>query len=123
MAASIIASSFHSQAVGFSVQTFTWWSYLLTQAGVLVHYLRLAVWPLGLCFDYDWPAAHSVGEVLLPAIVVVGLLGLTIWALVKRPAWGFVGLGSSWSLAQLESLSRSRMPLPSIECTCRWRRW
>ena len=35
--------------------------------------------------------AHAGKEVLLPGILVVGLLGLTVWALVKRPAWGFLG--------------------------------
>ena len=34
-------------------------AYLLTQAGVIVHYLRLVVWPSGQCLDYDWPLADS----------------------------------------------------------------
>ncbi len=76
---------------GPGTQEFTSWSYLLTQPGVIVHYLRLSVWPWPLCLDYDWPAARSVADVLWPAIVVVGLLAATVWALVKRPAWGFLG--------------------------------
>jgi hypothetical protein len=87
----LISTGFYGGSTGFAVQRFTWWSYLLTQPGVIVHYLRLAFWPLGLCLDYNWPAAQSLSEVVLPAIVVLGLLGLTAWALVKRPAWGFLG--------------------------------
>ena len=72
------------------IYEFTSWTYLVTQPGVIAHYLRLAFWPAGLCLDYCWPAA-TVGDALLPAILVIGLLGLTAWALVKRPAWGFLG--------------------------------
>jgi Tfp pilus assembly protein PilF len=69
---------------------FTSWTYLVTQVGVIAHYLRQAFWPAGLCLNYCWPAA-TVSDVLLPAIPVIGLLGLTAWALVKQPAWGFLG--------------------------------
>ena len=69
---------------------FTWWSYLLTQPGVIVHYLRLVAWPSPLCLEYGWPPAQNVDEVLFPVIPVVALLVLTLWALAKRPAWGFL---------------------------------
>jgi hypothetical protein len=38
------------------------WSYLLTQAGVITHYLRLAFWQDPLCLDYGygWPMARAV---------------------------------------------------------------
>ncbi len=87
---------------GPGTQHFTWWSYLLTQPGVIVHYLRLAVWPSGLCLYYGWPAATTVAEVLPPAIAIVSLLAATVWALVKRPAWGFLG---AWFFAILAPTS------------------
>jgi len=70
------------------------WNYLLTQAGVIVHYLRIAFWPRGLCLDYAtaWPVAQSIADVWPQLAVVVGLLALTCWGLWKRPALGFVGL-------------------------------
>ncbi len=86
---------------------FTWWSYLLTQPGVIVHYLRLAVWPSELCLDYGWPPASTVAAVLLPATVVGGLLAATVWALPKRSAWGFLGV---WFFAILAPTS-SFVPL------------
>ena len=91
VAALLISTGFHGGTTGFGVRKFTCWSYLLTQPGVIVHYLRLAFWPTGLCLDYNWPTAHTLGEILLPGILVAGLLGLTVWALVKRPKWGFLG--------------------------------
>ncbi len=44
---------------------------------------------------------------LWPAIVVVGLLAATVWALVKRPAWGFLG---AWFFGIL-ALTSSAVPL------------
>ena len=72
----LISTGFYGGTTGFAVQKFTWWSYLLTQPGVIVHYLRLAFWPSGLCFDYGWPpAARRAAKFVLPGILVVGLLG------------------------------------------------
>jgi Flp pilus assembly protein TadD len=67
-------------------------AYGMTQLGVIGHYLRLVFWPIPLVFDYEWPIATSVGQVLPGAVVVTALLGLTVWGLIRRPAWGFLGL-------------------------------
>ena len=72
-----------------------WREYLATQPGVIVHYLRLAFWPSGLCLDYNWPMAKTLDAVVYPAILLIGLLALTAWAMVKRPAWGFLAPASS----------------------------
>ncbi len=98
----VLSMSTLGTAIGPGTQQFTWWSYLLTQPGVIVHYLRLAVWPSELCLDYDWPPASTVAEVLLPATVVAGLLAATVWALLKRSAWGFLG---AWFFAILAPTS------------------
>ena len=87
----LFRTDFYGGTTGFAVQRFTWRSYLLTQPGVIVHYLRLAFWPSGLCFDYGWKSPQTVSEVVLPGLFLAGLLILTLWALVKRPAWGFLG--------------------------------
>ena len=91
VALSVISTGFYGGTAGFAVEKFTWWSYLLTQPSVIAHYLQLAFWPAELCFDYGWSAAHFPSQVLLPGLLLLGLLGLTIWALAKRPAWGFLG--------------------------------
>ena len=66
-------------------------SYLLSQAGVITHYLRLSFWPFGLCLDYGWPVAQTAHEILPPLILVGSLFVATVWAVFRRPAWGFVG--------------------------------
>ncbi len=66
-------------------------SYLLTQAGVISHYLRLSVWPIGLCLDYKWPIARTAREILPPLLLIGGLFLGTLWVTLRRPHWGFLG--------------------------------
>jgi tetratricopeptide (TPR) repeat protein len=80
------------------------WSYLATQFGVVTHYLRLTVWPDALCLDYGWPLATTVSTILPPALLILGLLGLTGWALVRRPAAGFAGAAFFIILAPTSSV-------------------
>ncbi|HEV2971491.1 MAG TPA: tetratricopeptide repeat protein [Pirellulales bacterium] len=86
----LVSTRLHAGSVGFAVSEFTWWSYLLTQPGVLLHYLRMAVWPSGLALDYGWPRAQTFGEIVPAAALIVGMLGFTFWAVVKRPVLGFL---------------------------------
>ena len=90
------------------VSSVTWWQYAFTQCGAVVHYLRLAVWPVPLVFDYGGSVlVRSLAEVWWQAIVVLALLGLTIWALVRKPRSGFLG---AWFFAILAPTS-SVVPL------------
>jgi tetratricopeptide (TPR) repeat protein len=66
-------------------------SYILTEFPAVVHYLRLSLWPRPLVFDYGTTVAPFSLKVLLSALIVAGLLASTVWALVKRPALGFLG--------------------------------
>jgi Flp pilus assembly protein TadD len=115
----LLSTGFYGGSTGFTVKKFTWWSYLLTQSGVLTHYLRLAFWPTGLCLDYGWPAARTLAEIVPPSLLIAGLLGLTGWGLVKRPAVGFLGawffliLAPSSSIVPiLDAAFEHRMYLP-----------
>ncbi len=66
--------------------------YALTQCEVIAHYLRLTVWPHPLVIDYqDWPIAHSLAEVWPQAGLLIILLAVTLWALRRQPAAGFLG--------------------------------
>lgn len=65
--------------------------YALTQPSVILHYLRLAFWPQGQCLDYSWPPARTALQIAPSALILAGLLALTVWCIFRRPAWGFVG--------------------------------
>ena len=68
-----------------------WWQYALTESGVILHYLRLSVWPEPLCLDYGWPIATTWPAILPPSVVVACLLAATAWACWNKLAWGFPG--------------------------------
>ena len=65
--------------------------YAGTQPGVLLHYLRLAVWPRPLMMSYEWPLATSVADVALPGLVAGALLAVTLYGLARRQWHGFAG--------------------------------
>ncbi len=81
----------HRATVGFGIRDITPMEYVLTQPGVILHYLKLALWPHPLCLDYCWPVAEGVQAVILPGTVVLILLLGTLWAFRRRPWLGFLG--------------------------------
>lgn len=97
-------------------------TYALTQTEVILHYLRLAVWPTGQSLDYlGWPLAHSLGEVWPAAAAVGALLVATAVLLVVRPPVGFLGAWFFLILAPTSSVMpiidpvfEHRMYLPLI---------
>jgi tetratricopeptide (TPR) repeat protein len=88
------------------------WAYALTQTGIILHYIRLALWPAPLVGDYDgWPIAKSVADVLPYFLVVAGLAGLTLWGLVRRRKVAFLGV---WFFAILVPTSSFRPILSEV---------
>lgn len=89
---------------GAGISGLTPWSYLLSQPGVLLHYLRLTVWPDRLCLDYHWPLARTAEAIVGPGIVIGATLIATLVALRVAPGLGFLGLAFFLSLAPSSSL-------------------
>lgn len=97
--------------------------YAFSQFGVVTHYIRLIFIPYTLSLDYYWPVAHGVAEIIPAALLIGGLLSLTVWGLVKNPPLGFVGvwffliLGPTSSILPLEDLAfehRLYLPLAAV---------
>jgi tetratricopeptide (TPR) repeat protein len=104
----IVAATPHRNT-GFGYEGLGPLRYAATQLGVVTHYLRLAVWPRPLVVDYfDWPLASTPRDVIAPAAVLTLLGAATAWALVRRPAWGFLGLWFFLILAPTSSILPSR---------------
>jgi len=97
------STGFRGGTTGFAVAGFTWQSYLLTQSGVILHYLRLVFWPSGQTLAYNWPPAQGLTGIVLPGLAIVGLLAATVWALVKQPPLGFLGAAFFLILAPTSS--------------------
>ena len=90
------------------------WTYARTQPGVILRYLRLCFWPSRQCVDYylSWEcnAARTLGEILPGAIVIAALLAATLWGMMKRRVWGYLG---AWFLLILMPTS-SILPLRDL---------
>jgi tetratricopeptide (TPR) repeat protein len=82
----------HNSTVGYDTQprasALDW---LRTQAGIVVHYLRSALWPSDLRGYYDWPIVRESGPAVLPGLLVLALLALTVAAWRRAPWWGWLG--------------------------------
>lgn len=98
------------------------WHYWLTQPEVILHYVRLAFWPSGLCFDYGWPLSGP-GRAW-PFLAILSLLmGITAWMFYKRnplavPAAAFFIILAPTSLMPLpDPAVEYRMYLPLAALT------
>jgi hypothetical protein len=82
----------HQQGVGFD-QDVTLLNYALTSCRSVVLYIKLAVWPHPLVFDYGTDAIHHAtsGLYYVPVLIVL-IIGLVV-ALWRWPAIGFA---SAW---------------------------
>lgn len=97
-----------------------WWEYALKQCEAIVHYLRLAVWPRPLVFDYGTAVVRDWREVAPEAGLLIALALATGWAVVRRPAAGFFGawffliLAPSSSIVPVatQTMTEHRMYLP-----------
>jgi tetratricopeptide (TPR) repeat protein len=95
-------------------------SYALTQCRAIVHYLRLAVWPEPLVFDYGTALVHRLAEVWPQAAGLALLLAATalaVWRGAKRGflgAWFFAILAPSSSVLPVatQTMAEHRMYLP-----------
>jgi tetratricopeptide (TPR) repeat protein len=99
------------------------WIYLRTQAAVIVHYLRLASWPTGLCLDYAWAPAESLQVVWAPMAFIMILIVLTVVGLWRRKPISYLGacffliLAPSSSVVPLHDMAfehRMYLPLAAI---------
>jgi len=94
--------------------------YLITQPGVILHYLRLVVWPRPLLIDHGWPVS-SWALALVPLALLSSALVAILIGLIRRRAWSFVGLWFAGILAPTSSwvplrdmLVEHRMYLPLV---------
>ncbi|MCG8405708.1 MAG: tetratricopeptide repeat protein [Phycisphaerales bacterium] len=115
-----------SVSVGFGYQAVSPWAYLSAQPGVLAHYVRLSLWPMGQCLDYNWQVPQSVRPVLLPAILIVILMLASLAATRRQSAlafpgiWFFLILAPTSSIIPIKDLAfehRMYLPLAAVITT------
>jgi protein O-mannosyl-transferase len=119
--ASLIWSGPRAAVGGFSAGVEPW-TYLLNQSVVIVDYLRLAVWPVGLVAFYGWPQPVTFAQVAVPFVFVATLMAATAVAVLGAPRVGFLGLWFFVVLAPTSSIvpiatevgAERRMYLPLV---------
>src|SRR5262249_59599820 len=102
LAALLLTSRFEEQ--GVYVADITPWRYALAQSEIIVHYLRLALWPHPLVFDYMWQVPETFRSVVAYAAIVIALIAATIVALRRGPSIGFWGVWFFLILAPSSSI-------------------
>ena len=65
--------------------------YLTTQFWAITQYLRLAIWPVGLCADYGVFKITEYATWLPCMCLLIFLSGLSIWAWFRKPMLSFLG--------------------------------
>lgn len=77
-------------SIGFALEDWTPWTYLLTQTTVIVHYIRLSVLGGPLALDYDgWPMSRSALDALPYALPLLALFAVTVLGVIRKRAWAF----------------------------------
>lgn len=115
----VLGTENRGASAGFGASV-PWTSYALTQLSAVPHYLRLALWPHPLVFDYGAVLLTSPREILFPALVTLSLLIGTLVALRRWPAIGFcatflwVVLAPTSSVVPIatQTIAEHRMYLP-----------
>jgi hypothetical protein len=110
---------------GYQMRSFTMGERVLTQFRVVLYYLSLLIYPhpSRLNLDYDFPVSKSIldpATTLISMVVVLGLIGYSLWTAKKRPVlsfcilWYFGNLVIESSIFPLEMVFEHRLYLPSI---------
>jgi protein O-mannosyl-transferase len=85
-----VANGDRGRTAGFNAGV-NWWRYALAQFPALVRYLRLAIWPHPLVFDYGRNLDAPAGVIAAAGLAVAAMLIGTIVAIRRRPVRGFLG--------------------------------
>ena len=101
LAGLVLGTENRGASAGFN-SALPWSDYALTQLSAVPHYLRLAVWPAPLVFDYGATVITAPALILPGTLVLVALVAATLVALRRWPAAGFCGV---WFFALLAPTS------------------
>ncbi|HVX12431.1 MAG TPA: tetratricopeptide repeat protein [Pirellulales bacterium] len=119
MAYLVLGTGGRSGSAGFD-HNITPVRYAATQAGAILHYLRLSIWPEPLVFDYGRHTVSGLSDAWPQVSVVIALLLAAAMAWRRWPALGFLGVAffvvlapsSSFVPVVTQTVAEHRMYLP-----------
>ena len=107
----LMADEKEGASFGFALPNLDAKTYFLTQLTVLPYYLRLALWPVGLCFDYrDWQPPSSPLEYVPSGIALTVVFLACVYGFLRRNGFAFLGM----SVYLVLSLTSSFLPLLDV---------
>jgi tetratricopeptide (TPR) repeat protein len=80
----VVTTGARAQSVGFDFAHVTFADYFTAQFLAIPLYLKLALWPTRLVFDYGWPPKLSASEYLPALAFDLALLGVGAYLLYRR---------------------------------------
>jgi tetratricopeptide (TPR) repeat protein len=89
-AASASAVKVNPSSMGFNMPNMSGWDYVCTQPEVILHYLRLSLWPQALCFDYGWELQTDPWVYIPLGLAILAVLALGCWLVWRRRVAGFL---------------------------------
>ncbi len=114
----LLDTNVQGASAGLSMQAVMPLQYLFVQSEVILHYLRLCVWPDVLIFDYGWPP-QPINAYFFTFAITACLFAMTVWLVWHRPKVGFLPacvfliLGPTSSLVPItDMVAEHRMYLP-----------
>lgn len=76
------------ETAGYAVSGVTIWDYVRTQPEVILRYLRLSLWPAGLCLLYDWSFDRATTAVWFASAVLAVMAVAGGWLYRRHPRQG-----------------------------------
>jgi len=105
----IIAASWQESTSDFvEISPF---SYLCTQALVLLQYLRLSFWPSPLVLSYAWRLEDQWPRIVFPGLAILGMLAVMFRGIRRREWYGFVVAWFFLILAPTSSIAPTRQAI------------
>jgi protein O-mannosyl-transferase len=112
--AGLILATKMDDTVGYSIKNVTAPGYLFSQPGVILHYLRLSIWPDALLLNYNWPVAKTAWAILPHLLAILALLASVAYSLTRPERhWRFQGFVGAWFFITL-AMSSSFFPIRDL---------
>jgi tetratricopeptide (TPR) repeat protein len=89
--------------VGFG-SGIAWWAYAITQFRAIATYLQLSFWPSPLLFSYGLTLGGPFWRLIIDAMLVLGLVGISVVGAVRGSKLGFLGVWYFGILAPTSSI-------------------
>jgi Flp pilus assembly protein TadD len=101
LGALMLGTGMRGGTVGFG-SGIAWWAYAITQFRAIATYLRLSFWPSPLLFSYGLTLGGPTWQLVIDAVLVLGLAGFSAAAAARGSRLGFLGV---WFFAILAPTS------------------